>query len=100
MEFFCPFGEKNKRICFNSMLNIELALSQIPSELGDRKAKIKANKPYLTKWCLKKFYVLFYLILILNVALLLSSHRQNTKRSKSNLTRDHLIGDEFRSSDS
>lgn len=87
MEFFGPLGKKNNKRIFSIVLNIELALSQeVPSELGGRKGKIKKKRPYLAKYCLKKFYVLPYLILIPNVALLLSSHRQNPKLSKSKET--------------
>lgn len=87
MEFFGPLGKKNNKRIFSIVLNIELALSQeVPSELGGRKGKIKKKRPYLTKYCLKRFYVLPYLILIPNVALSLSSHRQNPKLSKSKET--------------
>lgn len=55
MEFFDPLGEKKKleRICFNNCC-IGLVLSrEAPSELGDSKGKMKKNRSYLTKYCLK-----------------------------------------------
>ena len=67
------------------------------SELKEGKVRIKKNRLYLTRYCLKRFYVVSHLI-ILNVALF-SGHRWKTKLLKvKKLTKsEHLIGCEFKS---
>jgi len=61
--------KKKKKLILPTTI-IGLALSpEAPSELEERKRRIKKNKPrYLTKYCLKRFYVIANLIIILSVA--------------------------------